>query len=202
MYFRYPGYITVTLNDHNRRESPVETIVSIESDNSNIGKTDCDEKTLPFVAMDSINNTMTRLDGQQCLYPSSIMYRYTSTSFASSEQHGGGSMIGKFNPSGTLYAFHCQSHEICVLNLENMKIPLKLNGHRGIVYDLDWFDDMTLVSVSSDCSAIVWFLQKKIYSMTVSQSFTCTIPYFNLSLSGHRSFRYCRIHRLCMHCAV
>lgn len=82
-------------------------------------------------------------------------------------------MIAKFNSSGTLLAFHRQSkvkntHEICVLHLTSMKVTLNLSGHRSIVYDLDWKNDTILVSVSSDCTAIVWYLQKKTYSMTVN----------------------------------
>lgn len=80
--------------------------------------------------------------------------------------------MAKFNPNGTLLAFHCQSiakntHEICVMLLSSMKVALNLSGHRSIVYDLDWMDDRILVSVSSDGTAIVWFLQKKSYSMRV-----------------------------------
>lgn len=33
-----------------------------------------------------------------------------------------------------------------------------LRGHLGIVYALDWFDNNTLVTASSDHTAIVWFL--------------------------------------------
>lgn len=102
-----------------------------------------------------------------------IVYKATLKAH-SSDQHGnsGGSMVAKFNPDGTLLAFHRQmkaknEHEICVLQLTNLKVTLNLSGHRNFVYDLDWLNDTILVSISSDCTAILWFLQEKSYSMRV-----------------------------------
>lgn len=76
-----------------------------------------------------------------------------------------GSMTSKFSLSGVLLAFHCTSyqrsnHEIIVMNVKNFQIVYNLIGHLNIVYDLDWLNDHTLVSVSSDRTAIVWSLKK------------------------------------------
>lgn len=74
-----------------------------------------------------------------------------------------GSMIAKFSTSGHLLAIHCttycrHNHEISIINVNNLKIINTLIGHLNIVYDLEWLNENVLVSVSSDRTAIVWFL--------------------------------------------
>lgn len=80
---------------------------------------------------------------------------------SSHEQYG--SMIAKFSPTGHLLAFHCttyrrHNHKISIINVNNLKINNTLIGHLNIVYDLEWLNENVLVSVSSDRTAIVWFL--------------------------------------------
>lgn len=83
-----------------------------------------------------------------------------------------GSMVAKFNLNGTLLAFHCtaqirSSHEIIVLSVNHLQVTHNLMGHLGIVYDLDWLNDTVLVSVSTDRTAIVWYLTQNNFKMKV-----------------------------------
>lgn len=76
-----------------------------------------------------------------------------------------GSMTSAFSPNGELIAFHCTSymrsnHEVIIMRAKNMRITHTLIGHISIVYDIDWLDDRTLVSVSSDRTAIIWKLEE------------------------------------------
>lgn len=77
-----------------------------------------------------------------------------------------------FNPIGDLIAFHTTStshdHEIIVLSVPAFKTKEILRGHLNIVYDMDWYNDCTLVSVSSDHTAIVWFIENDHYSFKVN----------------------------------
>lgn len=88
-------------------------------------------------------------------------------------------MVAKFNLNGTLLAFHCttqirSSHEIIVLNVNQLQVTHTLMGHLGIVYDLDWLSDSVLVSVSTDRTAIVWHLTQSSFKMKVC----ATLRYF------------------------
>lgn len=88
-------------------------------------------------------------------------------------------MVAKFNLSGTLLAFHStaqirSSHEIDVLNVNQLQVTHNLVGHLGIVYDLDWLSDSVLVSVSTDRTAIVWYLTQRSFKMKVC----ATLRYF------------------------
>lgn len=72
-------------------------------------------------------------------------------------------MIAKFSTNGHLLALHCttyrrHNHEISIMNVNNLKIINTLIGHLNIVYDLEWLNENVLVSVSSDRTAIVWFI--------------------------------------------
>lgn len=72
-------------------------------------------------------------------------------------------MTSSFSPNGELIAFHCTSymrsnHEIIVMRVKNMQIIHTLIGHLSIIYGIDWLDEQTLVSVSSDRTAIIWKL--------------------------------------------
>lgn len=111
---------------------------------------------------------------QQCACPNRLMYRHgisgTVRNHSSQEQYG--SMIAKFSPDGSLIAFHCtsyrrHSHEILVLNVNQSQITHKLIGHLNIVYDLDWLNENIFISVSSDRTAIVWFLFENKFSLKV-----------------------------------
>lgn len=82
-------------------------------------------------------------------------------------------MVAKFNLNGTLLAFHCTAqiranHEIIVLNVNQLQVTHNLMGHLGIVYDLDWLNDGVLISVSTDRTAIVWYLTQSHFKMKVS----------------------------------
>ena len=50
--------------------------------------------------------------------------------------------------------------------MSNLKTTT-LRGHLNVVYDMDWFDEQTLVSVSSDRTGIVWFLTPDAYTMRI-----------------------------------
>lgn len=52
------------------------------------------------------------------------------------------------------------NHEIVIMRTKSMHITHTLIGHISIVYDIDWLDDRTLASVSSDRTAIVWKLDE------------------------------------------
>lgn len=74
-------------------------------------------------------------------------------------------MACKFNSSGELLAYHCStygrsSHDVIVMEVKNLKVTHKLTGHLNIVYDLDWLNEQTLITVSSDRTAIVWTLSR------------------------------------------
>lgn len=80
--------------------------------------------------------------------------------------------MAKFNLSGTLLAFHCTAsmrtnHEIIVISVNQLQVTHNLVGHLGIVYDLDWLNDSVLVSVSTDRTAIVWYLTLSNFKMKV-----------------------------------
>lgn len=86
-----------------------------------------------------------------------------------------GSMVAKFSLNGTYLAFHCtaylrNNHEIIVVDVNNLQISHTLVGHLSIVYDLDWLSENVLASVSSDRTAIVWFLSENQFHMKVSRS--------------------------------
>lgn len=115
-----------------------------------------------------------------------------------------GAMITKFNTNGSLLAFHCGSakqneHNIHILSMSKFKDIMILRGHINIIYSLDWSDEQTLVSASSDRTAIVWFLSETTYSMKVSKycidnsvekkEKTLCFSYF-LQILPHPSFVY------------
>lgn len=84
-----------------------------------------------------------------------------------------GSLSANFSPNGDLIAFHHttsadQDHEIIVLSMQTFQTRYILRGHLGIVYALDWFNEQTVLSVSSDHTAIVWFLEEKEYLFKVA----------------------------------
>lgn len=84
-----------------------------------------------------------------------------------------GSMASKFSPNGTFLAFHCtaymrSNHEIIIIQVNNLQIIHTLAGHLNIVYDLDWLSDNVIASVSSDRTAIIWFLTENSFKMKVS----------------------------------
>lgn len=56
------------------------------------------------------------------------------------------------------------------MNVNNLQIVHILVGHLFIVYDIDWLNDETLVTASSDRTAIIWFLTEKGFEMKVSES--------------------------------
>lgn len=83
-----------------------------------------------------------------------------------------GSMVAKFSPNGSSLAFHCteylrSNHEIIVLNSQNLRVTHSLTGHLSIIYDLDWLNESAIASVSSDRTAIIWFLTDKSFKMKV-----------------------------------
>lgn len=98
-----------------------------------------------------------------------MAYNLRNTSVSS--QYG--SMVAKFSPNGSLLAFHCTeymrtNHEIIVLNMGNLQVRHILTGHLSIIYDLDWLNQEAIASVSSDRTAIIWFLTEKSFHMKVS----------------------------------
>lgn len=111
---------------------------------------------------------------QECVCPNRIVYRHElAGNFRSSASHSQyGSMVSKFSVNGTMLAFHSttytrSNHEIIILRVKNLEVCHVLIGHLNIVYDLDWLNEDTLVSVSSDRTAIVWFLAECNYTMKV-----------------------------------
>lgn len=81
-------------------------------------------------------------------------------------------MVSKFSPNGSFLAFHLtanlkSNHEIIVINMLNLQIVHHLIGHLGIVYDIDWLSEDSFVSVSSDRTAIIWFLNDNSFKMKV-----------------------------------
>lgn len=56
------------------------------------------------------------------------------------------------------------------MDVANSKIISILRGHLGIIYDIDWFNEHTFVSVSSDRTAIVWSINHDEFTMTVRQN--------------------------------
>lgn len=102
-----------------------------------------------------------------CNLTRNISRSYVNSNRGDQQDDSGGSMVAQFNPSGAFQSNAKHTHEISVLFLTTMKVTLNLSGHRSVVYDLCWLDDTILVSASSDCTVIVWFLQKKYYSMRV-----------------------------------
>lgn len=84
-----------------------------------------------------------------------------------------GSLSAKFSPNGDLIAFHHtsttdQDHEVIVLAMQTFQTRFILRGHLGIIYALDWSNEQTIVSVSSDHTTIVWFLENEQYLFKVS----------------------------------
>lgn len=118
-----------------------------------------------------------------------------------------GSMVARFNPNGTSIAFHCtaymrNNHEIIVLNVYQLQVTHNLLGHLGVIYDLDWLNDSVLVSVSTDRTAIVWYLTESNFKMTVCFEFCDIIDlymYFGCEALVTLPIRFCRIHRSYMH---
>lgn len=98
--------------------------------------------------------------------PSGVFYKYRSSHARQRTQSANapaGSIITKFSPNGELVVFHCavtvnHDHELVVLSMDKLRPITVLRGHLGIIYALDWFDNRTVVSVSSDHTAIVWYL--------------------------------------------
>lgn len=102
----------------------------------------------------------------------------------SSSKTSYGSLTARFSPNGNFLAFHCFSavldeHDILVMDVTTSKIISTLRGHLSIIYDIDWFNEHTLVSVSSDRTAIVWSINHDEYTMTVSVSI---IVFFGVNL--------------------
>lgn len=113
----------------------------------------------------SIHKYKFQIHFKPCECPNRLMYRHEigggKRYLGSHEQYG--SMVAKFSTNGDLLAFYCttyrrQNHEISILNVNNLKIINTLYAHLNIVYDLEWLNENILVSVSSDRTAIVWFL--------------------------------------------
>lgn len=91
-------------------------------------------------------------------------------------------MVAKFSPNGLLLAFHCiastkSNHEILVMDVNQLQIVHSLVGHLFIVYDITWLNDDTLVTASSDRTAIIWFLTEKSFKMKVRNSYVW-VKYF------------------------
>lgn len=111
-----------------------------------------------------------------CKCPNKIIYKHQLPQNAKgqfSTKSCCGSLVSKFNPNGSCLAFHCftavrDEHDIFIMEIKNFKISTILRGHFGVIYDLDWFDERTLVSVSSDRTAIIWLIENDMYTMTVS----------------------------------
>lgn len=83
-------------------------------------------------------------------------------------------MVAKFSLNGSLLAFHCtahpkSNHEILIFDVNHLQILHTLSGHLSIVYELDWLNETTLASVSSDRTAIIWFLAENHFRMKVRQ---------------------------------
>lgn len=115
---------------------------------------------------------------QQCKCPNRVAYKHDVSghlrSGAGRSQYG--SMVAKFSSSGSLLAFHCTTymranHEIIILKVNNLQISHTLVGHLSIVYDLDWLSENVLASVSSDRTAIVWFLTENAFHMKVRSAY-------------------------------
>lgn len=130
---------------------------------------------------------------QQCECPNRIIYKHNVMNNIRGVGPGRsqyGSMIAKFNPNGTLIAFHCtaymrNNHEIIVLNVNRLQVAHNLLGHLGIIYDLDWLNDSVLVSVSTDRTAIVWNLTESDFKMKVlpHPSFVYACKWLNKSMN-------------------
>lgn len=52
--------------------------------------------------------------------------------------------------------------------MENLGVTHILAGHMSIIYDLDWLNQEAIASVSSDRTAIIWFLTETSFHMRVS----------------------------------
>lgn len=81
-------------------------------------------------------------------------------------------MASKFSPAGSLLAFHRttymrSNHEIVIMKVNSLQVSHVLVGHFSIVYDIDWLSEDTLISVSSDRTAIIWFLTKNSFKIRV-----------------------------------
>lgn len=59
------------------------------------------------------------------------------------------------------------NHEIIVIQVNNFQITHTLIGHLNIIYDLDWLNENIIASVSSDRTAIIWFLTETNFNMKV-----------------------------------
>lgn len=67
-----------------------------------------------------------------------------------------GASCVQFSRTGTFVAF-ASGHRILVHNVMTGEEVASLNGHNGLIYELDWFEnDLFLLSVSGDCAAAVW----------------------------------------------
>lgn len=74
------------------------------------------------------------------------------------------------SPSGLLLAFHHTSksyHEIIVMKEINLNVSHILTGHLDYIHDIDWLNEKTLISVASDRTAIIWFLDEKKFEIKV-----------------------------------
>lgn len=132
----------------------------------------------PLAAASSRKNS----DSKQ--FSSEVIYKHQNASATSS-------MVARFNGSGNFLAFHSHSaskdsHDISILSTSTVELVLSLAGHRGTVYEIDWLDDFTLASASSDCSAIVWFIHRKTYSMIriPHLSFVYAVKFLNVRHSA------------------
>lgn len=55
------------------------------------------------------------------------------------------------------------------MNVNNLQIVHVLVGHLFIVYDIDWLNDETLATASSDRTVIIWFLMENGFEMKVNE---------------------------------
>lgn len=61
------------------------------------------------------------------------------------------------------------NHEIVIMKVNSLHVSHVLVGHFSIVYDIDWLSEDTLISVSSDRTAIIWYLTENSFKIRVSR---------------------------------
>lgn len=115
----------------------------------------------------------TRIAGQTCKIPNQI--------FISSQVSAFGCNAIKFSHSGRILVYGCSlenGHYIMLHEIPSGTLCSQIKAHAGIIYDLDWSaDDSLLISASSDSTVRIWCVD----------DFTATL----ISILPHPCFVYC-----------
>ncbi len=90
-----------------------------------------------------------RLEGQPFKLPTR-----RSFSFGGSDA---GSLMARYNPDGSSLAIALTNGDVLIHSIGSS--PIRLKGHQGNVYDLDWSPSSVLLSCGADSTARIWMNQ-------------------------------------------